>query len=559
MKKRLWIILCILGMAAAMPGCASKKNITDTNDTTVQEELEEQGIASLPLEVIDDKYRTFYEVFVYSFYDSDGDGIGDLKGLTQKLDYINDGDDATDTDLGCNGIWLMPIMPSTTYHKYDVTDYCSIDSEYGTMEDFEAFMAACGERDIHVLIDLVINHTSSSHPWFVAACDYLKELGDGEPSAEECPYFEYYNFSKEKKNSAYYQVEGTEWYYEAPFWSEMPDLNLYSDKVREEIAVITQFWLDKGVAGFRLDAAKEFVSDNTAANVEILTWFADMVKSQKEDAYIVAEVWTDADTYAQYYASGIDSTFDFQFAAQDGIIAGTLNGTGGYNAISYGKAVEQVAEKLSAYNEEFIDAPFYTNHDMGRSAGYYAGDGSTEKTKIAQAMNLLMSGNAFLYYGEELGMKGAGKDENKRAPMQWSADASAEGMCKGPEYMDSIKMKFGSLEEQEGDAASVYCYIKDVIRIRNAFPEIARGMTEYLEDISNEQICAFRKTYDGEELLLVYNLSAEPASVAMDGILVNGQEWGSLAACAVLLTGEEQAVQEGSNLTLPPYSVAVYK
>lgn len=179
MKKRLWIILCILGMAAAMPGCASEKKGTDSDNTAVQEEQKEQGIASLPLEVIDDKYRTYYEVFVYSFYDSDKDGIGDLKGLTQKLDYINDGDDATDTDLGCNGIWLMPIMPSTTYHKYDVTDYYGIDSEYGTMEDFEAFMAACKERDIHVLIDLVINHTSSSHPWFVAACDYLKELEIG--------------------------------------------------------------------------------------------------------------------------------------------------------------------------------------------------------------------------------------------------------------------------------------------------------------------------------------------------------------------------------------------
>lgn len=575
MKKGLITVLMLLGMAFAMPGCASgtkdgnmpeETNATEDRETLYNTGTEDDirteaqpAVYSLPQQVIDDKYRTYYEVFVYSFYDSDGDGIGDLNGLTGKLDYINDGDASTHTDLGCNGIWLMPIMPSETYHKYDVTDYCSIDPEYGTMEDFEAFMSACNERDIHVLLDLVINHTSSKHPWFTEAVSYLQSLGEGEPSAADCPYFEYYNFSKEKKSGNWYQVPETEWYYEAPFWSEMPDLNLYSEAVRAEIAEITQFWLDKGVAGFRLDAAKEYISDSTSSNVEILTWLNDTVKDRKEDAYIVAEVWTDADTYAKYYESGIDSTFDFQFASQDGIIAGVLNGTGGRTPAVYGSAVEKVAEKLSEYNADFIDAPFYTNHDMGRSAGYYAGEGSAEKTKIAQAMNLLMSGNAFLYYGEELGMKGAGKDENKRAPMQWTADASAEGMCEGPEYMDSIKMKFGSLEEQEADAASVYNYVKAVIYIRNAFPEIARGKTEYMEEISGGQACVFKKTYENSEVLLLYNLSAEPVTLDRSGVTVNGQDWSSLTAKAVLLTGEEQITEEGATLILPPYSVVIYQ
>lgn len=571
MRKRLLTVFCILGMALAMPGCASGEQnagletqpdtteLQNERETDTVESQEKEGIAALPMQVLDDKYRTFYEVFVYSFYDSDGDGIGDLQGLIQKLDYINDGDTTTDTDLGCNGIWLMPVMPSETYHKYDVTDYYGIDPEYGTMEDFDAFMAECEKRDIHVLIDLVINHTSSKHPWFMEATAYLQNLGDKEPSAEECPYFDYYHFSKEKVSGVWYQVPDTDWYYEAPFWSEMPDLNLGSEAVRGEITEITRFWLDKGVAGFRLDAAKEYVSDNTSENVEILTWLNETVKSQKEDAYIVAEVWTGADTYAQYYASGIDSTFDFQFAAQDGIIAGALNGTGGNTAVTFGTAVEQVAERLSVYNPDFIDAPFYTNHDMGRSAGYYAGEASEEKTKIAQAMNLLMSGNAFLYYGEELGMKGAGKDENKRAPMQWSADTAAEGMCAGPSDMDSIKMKFGSLEEQEADPSSVYNYVKAVIRIRNAFPEIARGTTTYLNEISDTQVCVFTKTYEGKELLLVYNLSAEAVTLDRSGVMVNGEEWNTLTAKAVLLTGEEGIAEEDSMLTLPAYSVAVYQ
>ena len=146
----------------------------------------------IPLNIIDDKYRNFYEVFVYSFYDSDGDGIGDLKGLTEKLDYINDGDDSTDSDLGFSGIWLMPIMPSTTYHKYDVTDYYNIDKEYGTLDDFKEFVAECDKRNISVIIDLVMNHTSSKHPWFTQACDYLRSLDGKEPDVNECKYLDYY-------------------------------------------------------------------------------------------------------------------------------------------------------------------------------------------------------------------------------------------------------------------------------------------------------------------------------------------------------------------------------
>lgn len=546
MKKKLRIFLCmLLGMAVAMPGCALGKKGPDVSD--------------LPVQMIDDKYRTFYEVFVYSFYDGNGDGIGDLQGLIKKLDYINDGDDTTNTDLGCNGIWLMPIMPATSYHMYDVEDYYDIAPRYGTMEDFEAFMAACEKRDIHVLIDLVINHTSMKHPWFSEACDYLQKVGDGEASIEECKYFGYYNFSKEKINSTWYQVEGTDWYYEASFWSGMPDLNLYNEGIRKEIAEITQFWLDKGVAGFRLDAAREYVSGNNAQNIEILTWLNDTVKTQKEDAYIVAEVLTNADTYLPYLASGIDSVFDFQFASQEGIIAGTLNGTGSNNAKNFGLALERVEEQSATYNASFINAPFYTNHDLARSAGYYAGEGSEEKTKIAQAMNLFTTGNAFLYYGEELGMKGAGKDENKRAPMQWFTDTSAAGMCDGPPYMDSIKMKFGSLEEQAKDENSVYNYVKDAIHVRNAFPEIARGNTTCLTEISNEQICVLKKVYEGSEIIIVYNLSKEAQEISRTGITINGVDWSELNAKAVLLTGEDNIKEKGETLTLPPYSVAIYK
>ena len=511
-------------------------------------------------EIIDDKYRTYYEVFLYSFADSDGDGIGDIRGLIDKLDYINDGDDTTDTDLGCSGIWLMPIMPSTTYHKYDVTDYEDIDAEYGDLDDFKELVAECHKRGIRLIIDLVMNHTSSKHPWFEAACDYIEGLGGAEPSEAECPYFGYYNFTREPKGDVYYEVGDTGWYYEAQFWSEMPDLNLENQAVRDEFDGITSFWMDLGVDGFRLDAAGEYETGQTTKNIEILSWFHSMVEEKNADAYIVAEVWQDLDTYAKYYESGIDSCFDFAFANADGIIADSLKKTAGYNASSYGNAAANVQKKLAAYNADYIDAPFYTNHDMARSAGYYSGDYSENMTKISGAMNLFMSGNVFLYYGEELGMKGSGKDENKRAPMYWS-DAgdgkTAEGMCRGPEGMDAIKMKYGSLEEQKDDPDSVYNFYRAVIKLRNAYPEIARGQVTFLKDLSDENVCVLKKTWNDRELVIAFNLSEQAETVDLSDVTLNGREGAKMSLGGALATTDEEIGFSGGTLSLPAYSVAI--
>lgn len=555
---------------AGEPGSSGRQDsgrTTEAADDAAEAQSGEQGgITALSLMqeinqgepvLLNDNYRTFYEVFVYSFYDSDGDGIGDLAGLTDQLDYINDGDPATDTDLGCDGIWLMPVMPSATYHKYDVIDYCDIDAEYGTLEDFKTLVAECHDRGINVIIDLVMNHSSSQHEWFSSALAYIKGLEPGqEPDAAECPYVDYYHFSKEKENG-YWQVEGTEWYYEGQFWSEMPDLNLGSEAVRGEFEQIVDFWLELGVDGFRLDAAKEFYSGSDDKNVEVLSWLNDMVKAKKEDAYIVAEVWNDMPTYAKYYESGIDSCFDFAFADSTGIIANTLKGSGS-DASSYGKALVNLQETLSGYQPDYIDAPFYTNHDMARGAGYYSGDAAERQTKMAQAMNLLMSGSAFLYYGEELGMKGSGRDENKRAPMYWSK-GKADGTCTGPPDMDTVKMKYGSLAEQEADGNSIYHFVKEAIRLRNLYPEIARGKAEFLETASNEAVCALRKTYEGSEALVVYNLSETQQNVDLSGITVNETAGKSLEVKGVLLTGPEPVALSGGKLTLPPYSAAVIK
>ena len=502
----------------------------------------------------DDNYRTTYEIFVYSFCDSNGDGIGDFNGIRSKLDYIE--------DLGFDAIWLTPVHPSSTYHKYDVDDYYEIDPAFGTREDYEALLKECHERGIRVYMDLVLNHTSEDNAWFKAASDYLHELSSGaEPDVSECKYFDYYNFSRES-SGGYAPLDGTDWYYEARFWSEMPDLNLSSEAVRGEIRDILDFWLGKGVDGFRLDAVTYYIYADPEANVEFLRFLTEAGRSIRPDCYFVGEAWTDRNTIAQLYGSGIDSLFDFPFSGNEGFIANIINGT--YKASDYVKGMLLAQEAYSSANPDYVDAPFYTNHDMARSAGYYAADDGPV-TKMAYAMSLFMTGNSFVYYGEEIGMKGAGKDENKRAPMYWSDDPDDPDMCAGPPDMDEFPMKFPSAAEQMKDNLSLWTWFREVIRVRNAFPAIARGTTEGVDSLSDDNVAAFmRRDPENGDLLIVMNLRADTAVKEMtgvvsaaDGVDSTGAE-SSLTLAAVLNTGEEDITYEQGVLTLPGYSIAVF-
>ena len=555
MKKRVIASILTVAMVAStlFTACGANQGANgnaDPVEVTALSLMEKYNTSEQ--QVTDDNYRTYYEVFVYSFCDSDDDGIGDFKGLTKKLDYINDGDPTTTDDLGCNGIWLMPIMPSPTYHKYDVTDYYAIDPEYGTMDDFKEFVAECDERGIRVMIDLVMNHSSSEHEWFKTACDYLRSLpADAKPSVEECPYVDYYFFTKTQKGG-FERVPGTDWFYEAQFWSGMPDLNLGNEAVRAEFEAVVDYWLDLGVTGFRLDAAKEYYSGNDGKNIEVLTWFNDMVKSKNEDVYIVAEVWNNIASYAKYHASGV-SCFNFSFADNSGTIAMSLKQS---NGSMYGSRLISAQEAFAENNAAYIDSPFYTNHDMGRSTGYYVGEFSERQVKMAQAMNLLMSGSAFLYYGEELGMKGSGIDENKRAPMYWSADPNMEGMCDGPAAMEDFDMKFESYTEQERDGNSIYHFVKQTILLRNQFPALSHGVMELDEGMMTDgTICAVKKSYDGEEVLLVYSLAKEAKTIDLASVTTMD---GELEIGGVLLTGAEDITVDGTQITMPPYTVIVF-
>jgi len=523
----------------------------DTDDATMPGSSQMALLASrLEPQAIDDDYRTGYEVLVYSFCDSDGNGIGDLAGLTSELDYIS-GEDG----LCADELWVLPIFSSPTYHKYDVASFEDVDEDYGTLADFTSLADACHERGVRLILDLPLNHTSVEHPWFTAAADYLRALPEGaEPNTDDCPYVGYYNFSREAQDG-YAQLAGTSWYYEARFWEGMPDLNLASDAVRDEIARIVELWLDRGADGFRLDAVTSYFTGDDDANIAFLAWLSGVVRAADEDAYLVGEAWEAQDTYARYYESGIDSLFDFAFAGSWGTVHEAVMGNmRGWNlAVAYASEEALYAEHSAVAGTVAVNAPFYTNHDMDRNASYYEDEG---QVKLALALNLLGTGNAFVYYGEELGMPGAADDAARRAAMAWGD--GADGMCDGPEGSVGQELAYGTLADQQGMAGSVYEYVRCALRIRRSLPALARGTTTVVDGLSGDDVGAFvRSCADGEwqDVLVVINLSAEPREVSLAGD-AKADGFGTLVA--VLCVGEDDEVTlDGQTLTLPGRGIAL--
>ncbi len=485
------------------------------------EEPEDSYVYEQELHIVDDNYRNYYEIFLYSFCDSDGDGIGDINGLISKLDYINDGDDLTDSDLGFNGIWLMPIMQSTTYHKYDVVDYFTVDIEYGTNEDFVRLAEECEKREIKLIIDFVFNHTSAKHPWFIEAVSYLESLDEEEePDLAVCPYVEYYNFTKEKKGDGYYKAGRSDYYYEGMFWDQMPDLNLSSENVRMEIEQIADFWMDMGADGFRLDAAKEFYSGSPEKNVEVLEWFQTYVTKKNPNAYLVAEVWDSEAKISTYYQSGITSLFNFPASQYNGFITMTARGLPNKTGLNLAKEILDYESAYFEANPNYIDAPFISNHDTTRISAQCVND--EENMKFSAGILLSLTGSPFVYYGEELGMNSSGsKDENKRLPMHWS-EIPNDDTTDPPANADVVEQQFKSLEEQQKDKYSIYNYYKRAIRIRNENPEIARGVTEVEKELTTDSLCVLKRNYQEKLIYIIYNLGEDQEIEKIDGYHVLG-------------------------------------
>lgn len=522
------IILALLSFSLVLGGCAGK-----------QEKY-----------TVKDDFKTWYEIFVASYYDSDGDKTGDIEGVIKKLDYIE--------DMGFSGIWLMPIMPSGTYHKYDVDDYCNVDSAYGELSDFKKLVGECHKRNISIIIDLPLNHTSLNNEWFKSATASLKNTPCGKASCtyeNSCPdhnkYCGYYNFSKEKQGGSWYKVEGSDYFYEGVFWSGMPDLNLEDENLRKDIEDIAKFWLvDMGIDGFRLDAAKEFFTGNLEKNIEFLSWFNDTCNEIKPDTYLVAEVWETQMQSKEYYKSGIDSLFNFEYAGPTGRIARCVGMAGAENGMQrFCENLQNTQELFKGISKDAVDAPFFSNHDMARSIGYFRNDG--DKMKFAWGLNLTMSGAAFVYYGEEIGMSGSGIDENKRLAMRWS-DAYEKGLCNNPENAESITHTMPPLDVQLKDKASLCNYIREVIKLRNKYIALRGGEVTALAPFDDFEVAGIKKTYGNEELIVIYNGKEEEVSINHKDYDFNDY----VIKDSISVEFKESQIENGK-LILPKYSITI--
>ena len=449
----------------------------------------------------------FYEVFVRSFQDSNGDGKGDLAGLTSRLDYLNDGNPETTTDLGVDAIWLMPIFASPSYHGYDTTNYESINPDYGTAADFDALIAGAHRRGIKVILDLVLNHTGSGHSWFV-------DSASGASSAHR----DWYVWSATDpgwtppwggSNDTWYLRNGS-WYY-GVFFSGMPDLNYRTQAVRDEMKRIAKVWLDKGVDGFRLDAARYLFENGGGAGQEDQSethafWkeFSAYVRSVNPEATLVGEAWAETPVIASYYGStaalaGGDElplAFDFPLAAA--IVNGARSG-------SASGIVGALQQAQAAYPAGATEVPFLTNHDMVRAASAMGNDPGAMGS--AAAVLLTLPGTPFLYYGEEVGLEEGFQngDLGKRTPMPWNDDSASGGFTTGSAWTPFASGRTtANVKAQQADRTSLWWRYRDLIDARHRSGALARGAFQLLT--APDSVLAFVRSTSVETVLVVHNL-----------------------------------------------------
>jgi glycosidase len=444
----------------------------------------------------------FYEVFVRSFADSDGDGIGDLQGLIGRLDELNDGDPATTDDLGVTALWLMPVASSPSYHGYDVVDYTTVDIEYGTNDDFKALVAAAGERGMRVIVDLVMNHTSVQHPWFQDA---------RAPGATHEPW---YVWADQRSAVAgpggrtVWHPDGDRWYY-GYFSESMPDLDVTNPEVTGALDDAAAHWLtEMGAAGFRLDAARHLIEEgdaleNTPATFEWLARFRDQAHATDPDALVLGEVWDATSMTSRYVRDGaLDLVFEFDLAAQ--MLLAVRSGDAG--------SLELTEEAIAAAYPDGGYARFLTNHDQDRTFDVLGQDMASAR----QAATLLLTGPGvpFVYYGEEIGLRGRKPDERIRTPMPWTGEPPGHGFTTGAPWEPFAEgVASANVAAQTVDTRSLLEHYRDLIRLRAAEPALGGDATTLAVEASSAAVHAvLRHAAGGRAVVVVSNLADEPVA-----------------------------------------------
>lgn len=544
MKKLISILLAALMLGSvALAGCS-----TDEESSKKEESSVSDPIKDIKAEASTDKYRNFYEIFVSSFCDSNDDETGDLQGIISQLDYLNDGDPNSGDDLGIDGIWLTPIMPSKSYHKYDVEDYYNIDPEFGTLDDFDQLVEECHNRGIKLIIDLVLNHISSKNPLYTKAVEEV-EQGNLDGNAE---YFEIHKTSYFSSDTQVNLI-GSGYACEANFSHEMPEWNLNSEKTREEFTNIAKFWLDRGVDGFRLDACKYYYNKSTDGT-EFLKWFYETCQEMNPDVYMVGENWSDDSDIEELYKSGIDSQFAFKFSSSTGTFISNIISQSGAATV---KKVMNYDNKMDEANPNEINSMFLSNHDQVRSANTLETQGLSSQ-KLAAAAYLLCPGNPYIYYGEEIGIKApvTTNDAGFRTQMIFDSDNPPLIFINSIGDEPEIPAN-GGVKQQLADKNSLLNYYRRILKIKVQNPEIARGKITDVEDFGDKSIGAYYTEYEGSKLMIIHNFNKTNSKelTITDNMIKNAQVRADLVADNI----DNHIELKGGKLTLPAQSTVILK
>ena len=505
------------------------------------------------------KHVVFYEIWVRSFYDSDGDGIGDLKGITQKMDYI--------ASLGIGGIWLTPFYPTPFFDSgYDVADYRSINPEYGTMDDFDALLAAAHAHGIRVFSDLVMNHTSIEHPWFIASKDPNSDKRDWYMWADE-PNIPCTPADPQFGDTGWvWDEEGQGWYFHQ-FYPQQPDLNYRNPEVVAEMLDTARFWLDKGVDGFRVDAIltlfedepsvpeDDFICINHPQPHEFLKQFRSVL-DEYPNTSMVAEAWANPEETAKYCGDGSN---EFHMTFSLNLSVGTQM------ALLFGSSsslAEQIALSFEPMPQGGQFGLWLSNHDQPRVMGSVEDD--ARRAAVAAVMLMTLPGTPFLYYGDEIGMTNGSdivvdKRDESRTPMAWAADAGV-GFTTGDPWLDpSPGAETANVAVQDNDPASLLNLHRNLIALRNEMDVFGTGDFTILSgDSPGNEVITFIRRNDEHTMLVILSFSDTASDVRLNlSSLVTRPATSRLSSMEAPILDSSTA--SGYTVNVPAYGYAIWE
>jgi oligo-1,6-glucosidase len=538
------------------------------------------------------KEAIVYQIYPRSFQDSNGDGVGDLQGIIDRLDYIE--------SLGINAIWLNPIYPSPNADNgYDVSDYRGIALEFGDMETFDRLLDELHKRGIKLIMDVVVNHSSDEHPWFIAS-----------RSDVNSPYRDYYHWwpaSKGKPPYRYslFDAKGDAWkydsitdaYYLHYFADKQPDLNWENSALRQEVYDLMKFWAQKGVDGFRLDAFQFAAKDTTFPELpqgyekNFIQYYAmqpglhDYLKEMNQQVFAPYGVVSVAEGAGRSFEEAhelVDADRqELQMAyAFDGVDVAK------YDGYSLATLKKVFTDWDRSFAEKGWLSIFLSNHDQARLVSRYGNDTPEHRVASIKLLNtflLTMRGTPYVYYGDELGMtnigmgrieeyqdvaavngyakaKFMGEDldqhmkilaktsrENGRTPMQWTADAMAGFTTGNPWMKINPNTAFINVQDQVADPSSPLNHFKSLTQLRKKNPVLVYGAYELLAE-DHPQVYAYTRTLGEVSCLVVLNFSDQTARWAPIGLSLGAQPW---------INSADQLTREGKELILAPYQSLV--